>query len=419
MYRRPVQHICNKEEVYETTEYPSQNVGLPGVLVDAKTESSGTVEFIEEKFLVRLEIDTAGVSGDIRFFERLMFNTLDLDLVKDEVEVKIWEFPYAEVNKKRRKKAPRKVDTTQVYQPVQTPVNDQAGTNEIFTKWWFWTGLAVLLLVLFLIIRRVRKKSAPEEEEELVITNSSFKKMSLSAMDKAPVSLKVNEFKKLLIENPESVASFMENIVESNQEDALTVFSVLAKPFPDLVGQLKPYMSYSTYLTLLNRVDEDIEEKIDPDTKDKFLLTFNNTVKAIANEKNSIEKSPDHKVFGFLEQLNDIQVFKLIEGDKPEMASVLFAQLPDARKLKVMDFLDDIQHSEILLKLTDMSRLPLSVIKEIGQRYAKRAKEMAGLYNIDIDGIGAIISTLDELEESKQRIARNHVAKRLRQRSDC
>ena len=66
---------------------------MPGVLVDAKTESSGTVEFIEEKFLVRLEIDTAGVSGDIRFFERLMFNTLDLDLVKDEVEVKNMGIP--------------------------------------------------------------------------------------------------------------------------------------------------------------------------------------------------------------------------------------------------------------------------------------------------------------------------------------
>jgi len=68
-----------------------------------------------------------------------------------------------------------------------------------------------------------------------------------------------------------------------------------------------------------------------------------------------------------------------------------------------MDLLDNVQRSEILLKLTDMSRLPLSVIKEIGQRYAKKAKDMAGLYNIDIDGIGAIISTLDELEENKQR----------------
>ena len=110
-----------------------------------------------------------------------------------------------------------------------------------------------------------------------------------------------NEFKKLLVENPESVSTFMENIIETGQEDAMIVFSTLAKPFPDLVSRLKPHMSYSTYLTLLNKVDEDIEEKIDPDTKDKFLLTFSNTVRAIANEKNSVEKTPDHKVSGFLE----------------------------------------------------------------------------------------------------------------------
>jgi len=390
-----------RDEIYEITEYPAQNIGLPGVLVDAKTEPSGTIEMIDEKYTVRLEIDTTGVSGDVAFFERLMFNTLDLDLVKDDVEVKIWEFPYAKVNRPKKQSKTKQQEI--VYAPVEQPVSNGPGITDYLTKWWVWVSLVVLLLIMFLIIRKVRKKSKEDEDEELIIDNSSFRKMSLSAMDKAPVSLKVNEFKKLLIENPDSVATFMENIIESNQEDALTVFSVLSKPFPDLVGQLKPHMSYSTYLTLLNRVDEDIEEKIDPDTKDKFLLTFNNTVKAIANEKNSIEKSPDHKVFGFLEQLNDIQIFKLIEGDKPEMSSVLFAQLPDDRKLRVMDLLDDIQRSEMLLQLTEMSRLPLSVIKEIGQRYAKRAKEMAGLYNIDIDGIGAIISTLDELEENKQR----------------
>jgi len=391
-----------QDEIYEITEYPSQSIGLPGVLVDAKTEASGTVELVDEKFTVRLEIDTTGVSGDVDFFERLMFNTLDLDLIKDDVEVKIWEFPYAKVNRPVRGKKKRAEQVEKV--PVKNRVeSEESLIASLITKWWVWAILVALIGIFVFIIIRVRRKGNEEEDEELVIDNSSFRKMSLSAMDKAPVSLKVNEFKKLLIENPESVATFMENIIESNQEDALTVFSVPSKPFPDLVGQLKPHMSYSAYLTLLNRVDEDIEEKIDPDTKDKFLLTFNNTVKAIANEKNSIEKSPDHKVFGFLEQLNDIQIFKLIEGDKPEMASVLFAQLPDDRKLKVMNLLTDIQRSEILLQLTEMSRLPLSVIKEIGQRYAKKAKEMAGLYNIDIDGIGAIISTLDELEENKQR----------------
>tara|TARA_B110000208_G_scaffold86435_1_gene109449 strand:- start:270 stop:2045 length:1776 start_codon:yes stop_codon:yes gene_type:complete len=387
-----------KDEIYEITEYSSEGIRLPGVLVDGKPETQETIELKEERFAVRLEIDTTGVQGDIGFFERLMYNTLDLNLSKDKVTVKIWDFPYAEVNKpKKRIKA---TDTELVYTPS---VEEESPASYYLKQWWTWLiAIVVLGLIIFLIVRG-RKSSDEDEEGELVIDNSSFRKMSLSAMDKAPISLKVNEFKKLLVENPEAVSSFMENIIETGQEDATTVFSTLSKPFPDLVSRLKPHMSYSTYLTLLNKIDEDIEEKIDPDTKDKFLLTFNNTVRAIANEKNSIEKTPDHKIFGFIEQLNDVQIFKLIENDKPELASVLFAQLPDDRKLKIMDLLDHVQRSEILLKLTDMSRLPLSVIKEIGQRYAKRAKEMAGLYNIDIDGIGAIISTLDELEENKQR----------------
>mgnify|MGYP006137582001 CR=1 FL=1 len=387
-----------KDEIYEITEYSSEGIRLPGVLVDGKPETQETIELKEERFAVRLEIDTTGVQGDIGFFERLMYNTLDLNLSKDKVTVKIWDFPYAEVNKpKKRIKA---TNTELVYTPSP---EEESAASYYLKQWWTWLIVIVILgLIIFLIVRG-RKGKNEEDEGELVIDNSSFRKMSLSAMDKAPISLKVNEFKKLLVENPEAVSSFMENIIETGQEDATTVFSTLSKPFPDLVSRLKPHMSYSTYLTLLNKIDEDIEEKIDPDTKDKFLLTFNNTVRAIANEKNSIEKTPDHKIFGFIEQLNDVQIFKLIENDKPELASVLFAQLPDDRKLKIMDLLDHVQRSEILLKLTDMSRLPLSVIKEIGQRYAKRAKEMAGLYNIDIDGIGAIISTLDELEENKQR----------------
>ena len=271
-----------------------------------------------------------------------------------------------------------------------------------YSFWWIWFLIGVLLLsiiLLFLFLRKRKKKKG----EELTLDGDGVKKMTSIALDKAPISLKKSEFKKLLVEAPESVALFMENVVETQQEEALTIFGLLAKPYPDLIGQLKPHMSYSTYLIILNKIDEDIEEKVDPDSQDKFLLTFNNTVKAMSNEQNSIDKTPDHKVFGFISQLNDIQLFKLIEGDKPELSSVLFAQLPDERKLKVMELLDEVERGELLLKLTDMSRLPLSVIREIGQRYAKKAKEMAGLYNIDIDGIGAIINTLDELDEHKQK----------------
>ena len=387
-----------RELTYEISDYTTQNIELPGVLGDRVRTGDGSVELIREKTIVRLELDTTGIAGDIRFFERLVYNTLDLDLRKDDVSVKIWEFPYSAARKAKREK---KVDNTAAEEVLV--IEEQQAPSSIFTRWWFWVALGALIGLMVFFIRRNRRKKNLVEDEDLSIDNSSLKRMSLSALDKAPMSLKKGEFKKLLVESPESVSVFMENIIDSGQEEALTVFAMLAKPFPDLVGQLKPHMTYSSYLMLLNKVDEDFEEKIDPDTQDKFLLTFNNTVKALSNEKNSVDKTPDHKVFGFLSQLNDIQVFKLIEGDKPELSSVLFAQLTDDRRLKIMEFLDDVERGEMLLKLTDMSRLPLSVIRDIGLRYAKKAKEMAGLYNIDIDGIGAIINTLDELEENKQK----------------
>lgn len=388
-----------KELTYEISDFTSQNIELPGVLGERTRNGDGTVELVKTKTLVRLEIDTAGIEGDIDFFERLVYNTLDLNLDEDDVTVKIWEFPYSAARK--AKKSRPEVDSNLNVTPVAAEVLEEEKT---FLERYYGYLIAVLALVLgviiFLIIKRKKKDV---DSEDLKIGNSEFNKMSLSALDKAPISMKKGEFKKLLIEAPEAVAIFTENLVETNQDEALTIFSDLSRPYPDLIAQLKPFMSYSSFLLLLNKVDEQLEDKIDPDSQDKFLLTFNNTVKALSNEKTSVEKTPDHKVFGFLTQLNDIQVFKLIEGDRPELTSVLFAQLPDERKLTVMSYLDDLERGEMLLKLTDMSRLPLSVIREIAQRYAKKAKDLAGLYNIDIDGIGAIINTLDELEENKQK----------------
>jgi hypothetical protein len=241
----------SKELTYEVSAYSSNALELPGVLNEKVEYEDGKATLKNQRTLVRLEIDTTGILGDVKYFERLMYNTLDLDLINDDVSVQIWSFPYSEARQKRRNSA-REVA---VVNPNTMPLQE-GEQNEIFTAWWFWAivGGVVLLLVFLVVILSKRKKEV-EPEEELVIYNSTFKKMSLSAMDKAPVSLKKNEFKKLLVESADSVASFMENIIESGQEDALTVFSFLAKPYPDLVGQLKPHMAYSSYLTLLNRVD--------------------------------------------------------------------------------------------------------------------------------------------------------------------
>ena len=81
---------------YRISEYSETNIELPGLLNEQIERGDGGVELSSKKTIVRLEIDTAGISGDINFFERLVFNTLDLDLYEDEVAVKIWNFPYSE-----------------------------------------------------------------------------------------------------------------------------------------------------------------------------------------------------------------------------------------------------------------------------------------------------------------------------------
>jgi len=142
-----------KDEIYEITEYTSDDVSLPGVLVDAKSETRETIELVDERFAVRLEIDTTGVSGDIAFFERLMYNTLDLNLIKDKVSVKIWEFPYAEVNKPKKKAKANNQEIIYAPAPIEENV-DETGLSYYLKQWWLWLILLVVLgLTIFLIIR--------------------------------------------------------------------------------------------------------------------------------------------------------------------------------------------------------------------------------------------------------------------------
>ena len=147
-----------RELTYEISDYTTQNIELPGVLGDRVRTGDGSVELIREKTIVRLELDTAGIAGDIGFFERLVYNTLDLDLSKDEVSVKIWEFPYSAARKAKRDKKVENTASTEV-----VIVEEEQGPS-ILTKWWFWVAVTLLLgLIIFLILRCRKKKSKREQ----------------------------------------------------------------------------------------------------------------------------------------------------------------------------------------------------------------------------------------------------------------
>ena len=401
--------------------------GLPGVLQRVSREKSLNL-LIDSRTQVFITLNKAKVEENTAFFKRLVSNNLSLNPSTDFIQIDYINFPEfrnGESGNDPTSSAQNLVPTSEYVEDDTTvdlaletaPSNEveeekTAGGNVFVDNLWSWIiGLIALLgVIIALLIRRKRRKEkiANLEEEagsmadlEKSLSNSKLRKIASEAFDNSSPNLKRSEFKKLLIETPESVGTFMDAMVDNQEVEGLIFFSSLARPYPDLVALLKPFMEYSSYLTMLNQIDSPEEEKLDVESMDKFLLTFNSTVRALSNEKLAF-KDEKQNVFGFLNQLSNYQIVQLIRGDRPELSSVLFSQLEQKRRMALLELVEDVDRSEILMKVVELQRLPLSVIKEIGVRYARKAQELVGLENIDIDGNKALIETLDEYDASKQ-----------------
>lgn len=416
------------EEVYIRKKVQrNENIeGLPGVLQRVSREKN-IDQLIDSRMQVYITLNKLKVEENTAFFKRLISNNLSLNPASDLIQIDYVKFPEFDIglqNGEPLSNVQNLVPTSEYIQP-ETEEDDSVGTlentdkntedSEISTNKNLWLILAavfLLLTLLFLLYLRSKRRQARLEksesedngtllELEKTLSNNKLKKMASEAFDTSSPNLKRSEFKKLLIETPESVGTFMNAIIEHEEIEGLIFFASLARPYPDLISLLKPYMDYSSYLTMLNQIDTPEEERLDTESMDKFLLTFNSTVRALSNEKFALS-SEKTNVFGFLDQLSNYQIVQLIRHDRPELSSVLFSQMDQKRRMALLELIEPNDKSEILMKVMELQRLPLSVIKEIGVRYARKAQELVGLENIDIDGHKAIIETLDAYDAPKQ-----------------
>ena len=437
-YLQPTSFSVSVRKITGYTEnFNVANNSLPGVLNVVKKQMP---QIVSQRKEITLDIDTATSQGNYAFFKNLINSVVNID-ESDIVEIKFWEFP----NTAKEKLAERKLyngikplrDNVSRDTVVDPPTDEQGLLlNELLQRLdedaqldtsaptsqstlpntvepkseefpWLTVILSALLffaivaIILMLVFGR-RKKPVKVEEEALEVTNMGLKKIAEGAFEDNRPSMKKDEFKVHLLENPEAVAAFLSSTIEQNNDEALTVFAHLAKPFPDLVAMTKPFLPYNSFLTVLSKLDSPLDEKIDPQSIDKFLVTFNSAIKVLSKRDDNEVEFKGGKVFGFLEQLSDPQISSLLTRDKPEIASVVFAQLNKDRKLSVLNSLEIEFRNNLLIALSDIKSMPLSVIKEIGIRYSKKAREVAGLEDINIDGLIALVETLDELDLAKQ-----------------
>lgn len=434
---------------YEDGAYATAQSELPGVL---KVVRKNLPKVVSERFEVIVDVDTSSTKGDYQFFYNLISGIIAIDS-DDIVKINFWKFPQVfvkdvpklpsreellaelkaenDLSKQQQSAdqmapqltqpplqgAPQQVESENSQleellerllerdmerkEEVSPPNVDKSNT----ILWSVLIGVVVLLIIalLFIFLRGNNSKNKSQDVvDELELSSVGLKKIAEGVFDDNRPSMKKDEFKSHLLENPAAVAAFLNSIIEQNNDEALTVFSHLARPFPDLVGMTKPFMTYNNFLLVLSKLDQPGDEKIDSNSIDKFLVTFNSAVKVLSNSNSEDVDLRGGKVFGFLEQLSDNQVASLLSSDKPDLASVVFAQLNRDRKLAVLENIDEDLRSDILISLSDIKKMPLSVIKEVGIRYSKKAREVAGLEDVKIDGIKALVETLDELDYKKQ-----------------
>lgn len=434
---------------YEDGAYATAQSELPGIL---KVVRKNLPKVVSERFEVIVDVDTSSTKGDYQFFYNLISGIIAIDS-DDIVKINFWKFPQVfvkdvpklpsreellaelkaenDLSKQQQSAdqmapqltqpplqgAPQQVESENSQleellerllerdmerkEEVSPPNVDKSNT----ILWSVLIGVVVLLIIalLFIFLRGNNSKNKSQDVvDELELSSVGLKKIAEGVFDDNRPSMKKDEFKSHLLENPAAVAAFLNSIIEQNNDEALTVFSQLARPFPDLVGMTKPFMTYNNFLLVLSKLDQPGDEKIDSNSIDKFLVTFNSAVKVLSNSNSEDVDLRGGKVFGFLEQLSDNQVASLLSSDKPDLASVVFAQLNRDRKLAVLENIDEDLRSDILISLSDIKKMPLSVIKEVGIRYSKKAREVAGLEDVKIDGIKALVETLDELDYKKQ-----------------
>lgn len=440
-------NVSVKKVTAYSENFDAARNSLPGVLNVIRKDMP---QIISQKLEITLDVDTSKSTGDYNFFKNLVSSVVSLD-EDDIVDINFWEFPdnvKEIISKKKNLPLPVSVAPTATPyvdssalkagsdQVVQSQNNDMLeellarldeepdtiiaqappsgrGMNGGDSNAPPWTLILVsfmaLVIIIFLIILLLRarsdqKQKAQNDKDDLELSSIGLKQIAEGTFEESTGNLKKGEFKVHLLEHPEAVASFLTQMIEQSNEEAMTVFAQLARPYPDLVGMCKPFMSYNQFLTVLATLDAPGEEKIDPQSIDKFLVTFNSAIKVLSN-KRSADSSLElkgGKVFGFLDQLSDSQIASLLGADKANIASVVFAQLNKDRKLNVLNSIDDDLRTNILIALSDIKKMPLSVIKEIGIRYAKKAREVAGLEDVNVDGLQALLETLDELDMKRQ-----------------
>ena len=104
-----------------------------------------------------------------------------------------------------------------------------------------------------------------------------------------------------------------------------------------------------------------------------------------------------NKLFTFLINLSDEQIFYLISTESSKVIALSIAQLPEERKLKILDRFDSNLKHNIILDLADLDSIPLEGVVTIAQELKKKVSFLPGPKEFSRGGAQSIASILNQM----------------------
>tara|TARA_B100000945_G_C20419960_1_gene617394 strand:+ start:482 stop:1411 length:930 start_codon:yes stop_codon:yes gene_type:complete len=125
--------------------------------------------------------------------------------------------------------------------------------------------------------------------------------------------------------------------------------------------------------------------------------------KLLSNENYRNQKS-SNKLFDFLEELNDEQLFALLSDEKPRVIALALEQVPDENKQKFINKISPDLKNKIIMETGNLHDIPLEAVVNTSRELAKNATFLPAPKEFSRGGGKSVANMLNNMseDESKQ-----------------
>jgi flagellar motor switch protein FliG len=399
---------------------------LPQDLAEAKSDPREDFSLLQQvnenryevaQIRVTVLVDNSLSQNDWSFIRRFVNLTANLEGSRgDQVRIEGMDFPEkANFIAPKIEEPPKQVEASP---PAATPAPTSQETHSNWFPYYFAAGLATLLITLYLlgmhnIVNRLRgsEKTAPAKTAEPVKNLSEADLRGKEIKSPAPTNgngavqqaphteeLKARTID-VIVGMPGASAKVLNGWLsergEAGQREAAVVIASISKSLLDL---LEPYLGEDNSAALQKMMSQLPPAAIDKESP-ALLKKFDEEMRQqLLREK----YDRDGDALSFLQQMNDEQLFHLLKPLKTGVMAIVLAQLQTERAAKFLSTLEAAERKSVLAAMANLERIPADVYQHIARQLATRANELKTMRHVRANGVEAMVSVLEQLDETTQ-----------------